>query len=198
MRLNFRKDYSPPSSPPYRSYISPPWSCHLCAHAHTTAIGRSRHLNPLELTHVPLHDMTTMGAPRALPLNSLSSKLRSSIPYTSKWPRESTSQATPIEALPCLGADEIGVSMAAGHHTSETEHDLGVRPYPSVGVQLVVPMSSPWSPRAVAHLCLTRNDVGEDLTHWCQPWSIADLTTRIWLGHLGTSSPQPPPQRESR
>jgi len=110
-----------------------------------------------------------MGAPRALPLNSLSSKLRSSIPYTSKWPRESTSQATPIEALPRLGVDEIGISVAVSHRASETKHDLGVRPYPSVGVQLVVPMSSPWSPHVVAHLCLTRNDASEDLTRWCQP-----------------------------
>ena len=112
---------------------SPPWSHHLCACAHTTAIGQSRHLNPLELTHVPLHDMTTAIAPPTLPLDSLSLDLRSSIPCTSKWPRESTSKATPIEALPCLGRDEFSVSMAAGHHASETEHDLGVRPYPLVG-----------------------------------------------------------------
>ena len=140
--------------------------------------------------------MTALGAPRALPLNSLSSELRSSIPCTIKWPRESTSLATPIEALPCLGAYETGVSTADGHLASKTEHDLGVSPYPSVGVQLVIPMSSPWSPRVVAHLRLTRNDASEDLTHRCQPWSTADITARTWLGHLGAPSPQPPPQHE--
>ena len=54
-------------------------------------------------------------------------------------------------------------------------------PYPSVGVQLVVPMSSPWSPCVVAHLCLTRNDTSEDLTCRCQPWSATDITARTWL-----------------
>ena len=117
--------------------------------------------------------MTTAGAPHALLLDSLSSKLHNSIPCTNKWPRESTSQATPIEPLPRLGVDEFSVCVAAGHHASETEHDLGVRPYPSVGVQLVVPMSSPWSPRAVAHLRLIRNDPSDDLTRRCQPWSVA-------------------------
>ena len=70
---------------------SPPRSRHMCSRAHTTAIDQSRHLNPLELTHVPLHDMTTAGAPCALPLDSLSSKLHNSIPFTNKWPRELTS-----------------------------------------------------------------------------------------------------------
>ena len=97
---------------------SPPRSRHLCVHALTIAIGRSRRLNPLELTHVPLHDMTTTGGPRALPINSLSSELRSSIPCTSKWPRESTSQATPIEALPRLSMDELSVFVAVGHLTA--------------------------------------------------------------------------------
>ena len=171
---------------------SPPRSHHLCTRALTTAIGRSRRLNPLDLTHVPLHDMTTAGAPRALPLDSLSSELRSSIPCTSKWPRESTSQVTPIEALSRLGADKFSVSKASGHHASEIEHDLGVRPNPLVGVQLVVPMSSPWSSRAVVHLHLIRNNASEDLTCWCQPWSTIDITTRTWLGHLSTPPPQPP------
>ena len=177
---------------------SPPRSHHLCTRAHTTAIGRSRCLNPLELTHVPLHDMTSVGAPRALPLDSLSSELRHSIPCTNKWPRKSTSQATPIEALPCLGMDEFSVSTVAGHHASETEHDLGVRPYPSVGVQLVVPKSSPWSPRVVAHLRLTMNDTSEDLTRLCQPCSVTDINAGTWPGHLGTPPPQPTPQREFR
>ena len=150
------------------------------------------------LTHVPLHGMTTIGAPCALPLDSVNSELRSSIPCTSKWPRELTSQATPIEALLRLGTDEFSVFVAVGHHASETEHDLGVRPYPLVGVQLVVPMSSPWSPRVVAHLRLTRNGANDDLTHRCQPWSAVDITVRTWLGHLATPPPQPPLQRKSQ
>ena len=137
--------------------------------------------------------MTTAGAPRALPLDSLSSELRSSIPCTSKWPRESTSQVTPIEALSRLGADKFSVSKASGHHASEIEHDLGVRPNPLVGVQLVVPMSSPWSPHVVAHLCLTRNNTSKDLTRRCQPWSTTDITMRMRLGHLDTPLPQPLP-----
>jgi len=129
--------------------------------------------------------MTTAGAPRTLPLDLLSSELRSSIPCTSKWPRESTSQVIPIEALPHLGADEFCVSTAVGHHASETEHDLGVRPYPSVGVQLVVPMISLWSPHVIAHLCLTRNDASEDLACRCQPWSATNITAHTLPGHLG-------------
>ena len=59
--------------------------------------------------------MTTIGAPRALLLDSLSSELRSSIPYTSNWPRESTSQVTPIEALSCLGTNVLSVFTGASH-----------------------------------------------------------------------------------
>jgi hypothetical protein len=41
---------------------------------------------------------------------------------------------------------------------------LGIRPYPSLEVQLIVLLSSPWFPSAVAHLRLVRDITGEVVT----------------------------------
>jgi hypothetical protein len=63
--------------------------------------------------------------------------------------------------------------VVAGQLAARAEHDLGIRPYPSVEVHLIIPLRSPWSPRAVAHLGLARNGASEDLMRSCHARSTA-------------------------
>jgi hypothetical protein len=57
---------------------------------------------------------------------------------------------------------------------------LGIMLYPSVEVKLIIPLSLPWIPSAIAHLRFVKDVAGEVLMCWRPSWCATAPSPRTW------------------